>query len=251
MKCRVKNGPFAGVEVRLSDLVRSIEDNGPGALLWPVVLRHPIFVAVFPPTEGYAVSVTVTDGGQQQTFDPSGSPYQDAHGEPIKAEAKIFTATLTKAGELIAQASTQQTLEVRKAWEMGENNAKSRLYESLGLPAAFQQHDIVQDAKPTFEGDVAVPATEPNKASAVVQALGVRPVPASVKAVKPEQPVPNEGAATQPSETAQSREPQKPEGVSASMWAQLKQACARKGVPMPEVSNNQDAVVALSEVNHG
>ncbi|MBK9497557.1 MAG: hypothetical protein IPO08_24145 [Xanthomonadales bacterium] len=96
-----------------------------------------------PALEGCAVSVTVTDGVNSRRLTQSGSPYQDAHGEPIKAEAKIFTATLTKNGELIALASTQT--EVRKAWEMGENNAKSRLYESLGLPAAFQQHDIVQD----------------------------------------------------------------------------------------------------------
>ncbi len=241
MKCIIKKGPFAGVDVRLADLVRSAEESGSGALLWPVVLRHPIFVAAFKPDEGYCVSVTVADGGRQQTFDPNGAPYQDNEGKGITAEAKIFTATLTKDGKVIAQASTQQTLEVRKAWEIGENNAKSRLYESLGLPAAFQQHDVMQDAVQ----DAAPPPESRSEATTatVVQSLGVRAVPTTVKALKAPTAEMQDKTAT--------REPQRPDGISPSMWAQLTQACARKGVPVPTVESSEDLLVQLSEVQNG
>lgn len=253
MKCIVKKGPFAGAEVRLSDLVTTAEEGGQAALLWPVVLRHALFVATFPPQEGYAVTITVAEGGLQQTFDAAGTPYQDADGQPIKAEAKIFTATLTKDGQAIAQASTLQTMEVRKAWEIGENNAKSRLYESMGLPAAFRQHDIVHDDTKPPESDTSRSAAETIKTSTVVQSLGVRAVPASVKAVTttPEAPVSVESDTAPSNSTQRVVAPTRPAGVNASMWAQLQQACARKGVPMPEVSSNEEAAVRLSEVKNG
>lgn len=135
MNHTIKVGPFAGTVVPLHQLVQAPDGN---ALLWPVAERYPLFRTVFPAEAGWSLSTTrETLPDRMPAYDEIGLPYRKGD-EVLLFPAMLITATLSDpSGRTVADATTLVELGSRKAYETGENNARSRLFESLGLPAAF------------------------------------------------------------------------------------------------------------------
>ncbi len=248
MKYTIPAGAFAGTEVPLHQLVHATDGN---ALLWPVAERYPIFRALFPVEAGWSlITSRETLPERMPAYDEFNQPYR--HGEDILLfPTMLITATLSDPnGRVVADASTLVELGSRKAYEMGENNARSRLFESLGLPAAFDARLFTQGGNVT-----ALPQSSANGGNrgsrsapmtAAVTEIAVTPAaftpPASTEA--PATPVvvtevvmpatPAASAVQTPSRPAQPAAAAKaaaPSGLSAGAINRARQAAARAGQP--------------------
>jgi hypothetical protein len=249
MRYTIPKGSFAGTEVPLHQLVQAPDGN---ALLWPVAERYPLFRALFPAEAGWSLTTTrETLQERMPAYDEFNQPYR--HGEEILLfPTMLITATLTDPnGRVVADATTLVELGSRKAYEMGENNARSRLFESLGLPAAFDARLFTPGGNVT-----ALPQASANGGNrgsrsapmtAAVAEIAVTPAafttPASTDA--PATPVvvtdavipatPATSAVRTPSRPAQPPASAKaaavPSGLSAGAINRAQQAAARAGQP--------------------
>lgn len=147
MKYTIPKGSFAGTEVPLHQLVQAPDGN---ALLWPVAERYPLFRALFPAEAGWSLTTSrETLQERMPAHDEFNQPYRQGE-EILLFPTMLITATLTDPnGRVVADATTLVELGSRKAYEMGENNARSRLFESLGLPAAFDARLFTQGGNVT------------------------------------------------------------------------------------------------------
>src|SRR5690606_35785947 len=187
---KIKHGPFAGNEFEVNEAYTAINDDG--TLRQQVLLATATqrFLEKFPPHEGWSVQVA----GELLPLEmvPLTGPVPE-DGYRVNAQhvpAAKFVATLTNpSGVVVGSASTLWTISGPTACERGETNARTRLYEAMGLQIRFGE---------------ALPAPESRRQAATVTALptpDVRPV-----VVKPieEEPVkahaataPTTGEATQ------------------------------------------------------
>ncbi|WP_395794722.1 hypothetical protein [Aquimonas sp.] len=171
-------GPFAGTVVCLHALVQT--DDGK-ALLWPISERYPLFRSLFPAEVGWSLT-TVREHLAEKVpaYDDFGLAYRSGD-QPMLFPAMLITATLRDpTGRVVADASSLIEIGARKAYEMGENNARSRLFESLGLPAAFDARLFTPGAAELMGAKVTVlPSGANGGAAARSPRLAVVPVAAA------------------------------------------------------------------------
>src|SRR5690606_35764417 len=162
---KIKHGPFAGNEFEVNEAYTAINDDG--TLRQQVLLATATqrFLEKFPPHEGWSVQVA----GELLPLEmvPLTGPVPE-DGYRVNAQhvpAAKFVATLTNpSGVVVGSASTLWTISGPTAWERGETNARTRLYEAMGLQIRFGE---------------ALPAPESRRQAATVTALptpDVRPV---------------------------------------------------------------------------
>ena len=248
MKYTIPKGSFAGTEVPLHQLVQAPDGN---ALLWPVAERYPLFRALFPAEAGWSLTTSrETLQERMPAYDEFNQPYRQGE-EILLFPTMLITATLTDPnGRVVADATTLVELGSRKAYEMGENNARSRLFESLGLPAAFDARLFTQGGNVTAlrqgsanggnRGSRSAPMTAAVTEIAVTPAAFTPPASTDTPAtpiVVTEVVVPATPATSAlrtPSRPAQPPVATKaavPSGLSAGAINRAQQAAARAGQP--------------------
>lgn len=131
----ITHGPFKGAEFDPSE--GFARDNGDGTvstnIRLAILTQH--FLEQFPPTKGWSVAIH----GEFVQVDMVPLPRRD---DPLAPATHVptarFVATLTSPeGRVIGTASSLWTIQGPTDWEKGETNARSRLYEAMGLQSRF------------------------------------------------------------------------------------------------------------------
>lgn len=185
---QVQDGPFKGTVIP-ADATRAT-DNG-DSVWWHPRDRTPIVLDRFPIDAGWSITCSREPSELRLAVrDPdTGFQYRDANDMVMLFPTVYITATLTNPeGKVVAQASTLIAIDGPQAYEAGENNARNRLYEAIGLIGAHRIDEFQKGER------------APAAASSVVP---IKATPAAVQASPGEDPAPPPTAAASPSPMAQ------------------------------------------------
>ena len=156
MQLKIENGPFNGTEFQKSDTYESYNDDGISRSNVVLAKLTQMFLSVFSPIEGWAVTIS----GELEKLDLVPLNYERSDHAPQHVPTAIFTAKLINpTGVVVATASTLWTIDGPTAWEKGETNARTRLYEAVGLQSKFSS-DFGASSNTTRAKLHAVPAVE-------------------------------------------------------------------------------------------
>lgn len=230
---KIESGLFSGTEIPDNQVVTLTDDNNQPLLradgnliqYWPAMYRTPIFLSTFSPLDGWGIEIE----NKPSTFQFQ-SRYPSRDGSIIVQPTIYLTATLTKDGKTIAQASSLATIEGSKSFEAAESIVRGRLYDALGL------------SYPRYQ-EVETQAPEPRKSASVTSL----PVPAKAPAIA-------ESTDTTASEPVSEASPQTeaPAPVAGSiernLMSQITLQCNKKGIEPPILSNNDEAKKFLTDL---
>lgn len=270
---KIEKGPFAGTEIPDNELTVIPNNDGTVTDWWPATNRTPVFLAKFPPTDGWAIEVRREPG-------PFNLPdYRNAVAGNVTVQpTQLFVAVLLRNGVIVNQASTLEIIDGSKAWERGETNARGRLYEAMGLPGSTKPflHQLLGDRKETDRPvttaagvsiiPIGIPKSEPAAAPAA---------PAAPAAVVNEGPKSTPDAATHPTELSTetttsvsttadagqaqpSTSPQassgtkksapQPDTINANLLKQIEVQAKIKGIEVPTFADNNAAKAYLRDL---
>lgn len=131
----INHGPFKGAEFQPSEGFSWIQEDGTVSTAIRLSILTQLFLEQFPPIEGWSVEIS----GDFVQVDMVPLPRRE---DPMAAATHVptarFVATLTNPeGRVIGRASSLWTIQGPTDWEKGETNARSRLYEAMGLQSRF------------------------------------------------------------------------------------------------------------------
>ncbi len=231
---KIESGLFTGTEIPDNQVVTLTDDNNQplfkadGNLIqyWPAMYRTPIFLTKFSPLDGWGIEIE----HKQSPFQFQ-SRFPSRDGSIVVQPTIYLTATLTKDGKTIAQASSLATIEGPKSFEAAESIVRGRLYDALGL------------SYPRYQ-EIDTPASEPRKTATVT------PISAPAKAPAPAEP--SETTASEPVSEATPPQAEAPAQVAGSiernLMSQITLQCNKKGIEVPILANNDEAKKFLTDL---
>ncbi|MCD9046923.1 hypothetical protein [Luteimonas sp. MHLX1A] len=134
MQLKIENGPFNGTEFNPTDTYEKFSDDGSSSNNVLLAKLTQTFLSVFDPLKGWGVSITA----ELEKLDLV--PLSDAFAERAAQyvpTARFLAKLVNPQGVVVATASTLWTIDGPTAWEKGETNARTRLYEAVGLQSKF------------------------------------------------------------------------------------------------------------------
>jgi len=238
----IKQGPFAGTEIPVDATRAAVEGSG---VWWSPRDRTPSVLDRFPPEAGWGITVTrqPSDLLMPAMCQQTNKYYTDPTGSTMRFPTVYVDAALVREdGKVVAQAGTLVILDGPRAFEQGENNARNRLYEALGLCGAHDIDEFAEDpaAKPPVIKDS--PSSTAN-VSSINPMSGVRAVP-STNRHHQDAPVaavllPAKEPAPQAAVKAEAPPVQKG-NLSPGLINVANQRAAMKGVPIPAFKDDAE-----------
>ncbi|HOV56380.1 MAG TPA: hypothetical protein PLN91_00715 [Rhodanobacteraceae bacterium] len=178
--------------------------------------RNEEFLKAYPPSEGWCLIVE-HQLSQLKLVDVNGEPYPTV----------LFTAMLRHGSDLRATASTLVPITGNKAWEAGESNARSRLFEALG----FGRFEMEQDEARSLTQV----ATLPGPFQSNGQGLSSQPT---------EPAMASQSAAPEPPPSTPSKDV-----VPKAFRAQITRKCQLLGMDVPTFASLEEAKEFWSRIN--
>lgn len=245
---KIETGLFAGTEIPASAL-RPIygadglpvidQSTGDARLVWPAILRTPIFLEKFSPFEGWAVDVTSVASEY-----PAWDRRPDQYGNSVQQPTRLYTAKLLKDDKLFASATVLVPVFSTWAVTFGEELARGALYDALGLSLPGVSTASDPDAARVTEGDKGTSTTPKAEASnELPPAAVVVPVRSAKPQAKPAPvtPVPTENRTGGPRGTD-------PNGVDANLRSNIEKVCTERSIEVPELTDNKQARAVLLQL---
>lgn len=158
---QITNGPFKGTtfgpEQTYISAGISPNDNPRTAILKSAATQA--FLTTFDPMQGWAVVIE----SKLLPVDMFPLPREGAVPQSAVPCAQFDARLSNPEGRVVATASTVWTINGPMDWERGETNARSRLFEALGLPTRFDITDGQEESprKPSRASISIVPYQEP------------------------------------------------------------------------------------------
>lgn len=261
-------GPFKGTAIPVEETRAQADGDG---VWWHPRDRTPVVLDRFPLDRGF--SITIEREASTLTMpqkSPQGEFYVDAALRVMQFPTVYITATLRGADKApLAQATTLAILDGPRAYEQGENNARNRLYEAIGLNGAHCLEDFGNNAvahKATASGAVPPPPTIAAALAAADAAPSAPPVLAAVT-VSPTSPMATVKAvpstAKKPPKAAAPVAPVAPVGtpeaadagasettseISPSLLATAQQKAAMAGLDCPVFATEDEVLAFLDDL---
>lgn len=230
---KINSGIFAGVVVDEAHLQPWVLADGTVRKYWPTTARTAHFLEHFPPSEGWAVTVTATQGMFTMP-----DRYPAADGSSVAQPTMLFVARLSKNGVVMAEASTLATMYGPKAWETGETGARGRLYDALGLSMPIGGESLEEVPAIETLAPVLTPVTPPPAASPTPATPEPEPTPAASPAVA-EESVPS--AATTSSSPRKAPTAAVASSIDRNLLRTIELQAAARGVTVPPLATTQEA----------
>jgi hypothetical protein len=260
----IPHGPFKGTAIPVEDTRAQPDGDG---VWWPARDRTPHVLERFP--------IDPTPNSFRHTIErepsslmlpqrsPTGEFYVGADGKVLLFPTMYITATLRGMdNEPRQQATTLAIIDGPKAYEQGENNARNRLYEALGLSGAHYLDEFAKGLAPVGATASVVPigstpavataapassAPSATTVSATSPMSQVKAVPSSIRKSSKAAPTPVTPAApTASPATAESAT--ESSGITPSLLATAQQKAAMKGVECPAFTSEDQVLAFLDEL---
>lgn len=217
-------------------MIEIFSEDGSVRKYRPLSERLPEFLAAFPFTEGYRISVEAKALAEI-------CPGADAGGV-------VFTASLYKGDAVVANASAHRfRLSQFKDWEKGETAARQRLLAACGFGGDVLDEDEAADLSDQgvkFQPSAPTPKAEAPAAKTPTKARAKAEV--KVEETKPAAQAPVEAPAEEKAEAAPADQPaliEEPADIPPAILRQIEHQARLRGVPVPHPTNLDEAREAL------
>ena len=138
----IDSGPFQGVEVPIAATRAQADGDG---VWWHPRDRTPLVLDRFKPEDDWSIQIVREDSTAMlpQRNPVSGEFYVNAEAAIMRFPTVFISAQLkSPKGVVVATATTLAIIDGPRAYEQGENNARNRLYEAIGLSGAHYLEDF-------------------------------------------------------------------------------------------------------------
>lgn len=200
----VQTGPFKGISALPGEIVTKFDDsNGREYSNWDTHARTRHFLTVFSPLDRWRVTVSQESMGI--LMEDTSVVLSD--GTFAQNPAWLFTATLLDKDNLpVGTATVVQLINCPMAIEIGQTRARSKLYQSLGLPSSPNVEDESTQKAP---GAPTAPTSNRQSTPKVVPVVDVAPAasqPAQAPAAAAEEATSTPAEAPLPTQDATQEE---------------------------------------------
>lgn len=276
MAITIESGPFAGKKFESGTTYYVYPDEKIGGTpkigVFMAELTR-VFLQVFDPRLGWAVSIDSEMGGLQLTPLSHGNEVPSTQRSPT---VRFIAKLVDPQGRAVVTASSLWTISQPTDWERGETNARQRLYEAAGLQTRFdipetstKDDQVPQGGTTRAEAVRPVVVKVPTRAAAPQQ-VEPSPEPAAVNsAEEPAAPASQEqqaradeapawadvtetgdsdlGAAPRTRRNKRARLPDDAEAPQGLLVA-IERLCKARGLEVPQVTTKAEAKAVLEKL---